>query len=289
MPKVIAVANQKGGVGKTTTALNLAYEYTQLGKNVLLIDGDPQANLTRHIGVVPEIDARQYNLSYLIKAYCDSFANPSLEDEGDEIWPVAKDIIHIKNGFHLIPASRDLESDERNLSITPGTDNVIKDVVDTYGLDYDYVIIDCRPSLSALTVDALIAANSVIIPIQPEPYAIDGLAAFYNNIHKIKYGIRKPSGRKIKEGANPGLTIEGIVFVLNNDNLKLTKSAEKQIRDFFDGKAPVCTTKIPKSVKVPESANRNMSVIEHSKYNPVSLAYKALAEELLERELKNRK
>ncbi|WP_195267493.1 ParA family protein [Eubacterium sp. 1001713B170207_170306_E7] len=269
--KVIAVANEKGGVGKTTTAINLAYELQQRGRKVLLIDNDPQSNLTRHCGTDPYGDDH-IPLTKLIQNMINYISGNRMSKT--DILPPAEEIIIHKNGFQYIAASVDLEVAERALCVTPNTEQILDEMIKEYGKGYDYVLIDCRPTLSTLTLNAFIAADSVIIPIESEPYAVDGLNTILRNINIIREGI---IGRT---GLNPKLTIEGILFTRYKGRLRLTQDLETQVKERFGESLKVFQTMIPTSVKAPESVIAKSAVRAYDKKNPVGLAYQHLAEEI---------
>ena len=270
--KVIAVANEKGGVGKTTTAINLTYELQQRGRKVLLIDNDPQSNMTRHCGTNPH-SKDHITLTNLIENMINYVTGVDNGVSYEDILPPAEEVVIFKNGFEYIAANVVLEVAERALYVTPNTEQILDEIVKQYGKGYDYVIIDCRPTLSKLTLNAFVAADSVIIPIESEPYAVDGLNTLLKNIEIIKRGFGHG-------GLNPKLEIEGILFTMYKGRLRLTQDLEKQVKNRFGEDLNVFKTMIPTSVKAPESVLAKAAVRAYDKKNPVGLAYQQLAEEI---------
>lgn len=287
--KVISLANQKGGVGKTTTALNLGYELMKHGKRVLLIDNDPQANLTRHCGIDPDKtkDDGNYNLTKLYNKFINMIIKSKIQND-DEGFPQKEQVIIRSNGFDLIPSNELLEVAEQALVTTDNSQEIMRAIVWLYGKEYDYVIIDCRPSLDKLTLNALTASDSVIIPIQSEPYALDGLNDLKQNIMRLKEGIYS-NGIQVLKPLNPEIHIEGILFTMNNENLRLSKSIDKQINQMLGDEVKIFETRIPKSVKAPEAAKHKKAVAEYKNDNPVAVAYSQLANEILQGELVHEK
>lgn len=269
--KVIAIANEKGGVAKTTTAINLAYELQQRRRKVLLIDNDPQSNLTRHCGSDPYGDDHT-PLTKLVQNMINYISGYKMTNE--EMLPPAEEVIIQKNGFEYIAASVDLEVAERALCVTSNTEHILDEMVKEYGKGYDYVLIDCRPTLSTLTLNAFVAADSVIIPIESEPYAVDGLSTILRNINIIRDGVLGHTG------LNPKLSIEGILFTMHKGRLRLTQDLEAQVKGKFGESLKVFQTMIPASVKAPESVIAKSAVRAYDRKNPVGIAYQHLAEEI---------
>lgn len=259
MSKITAIVNQKGGVGKTTTALNLSYALSQEGKKVLLIDFDPQASLTVALGHSGE---DRINIQTLMAGEMEE-----VEIEGDYI-------INIKNNLDLIPGTLDLAGIEVSLVNVMSREMILKQVIEEVKDDYDYLIIDCSPSLGMLTVNALAAAHSVIIPVTPEYLSAKGLGLLISNINKIKKRI------------NPKIEIDGVLVTMLNKRTNLSKEMLKAleesinfVKERFNLRIRIFESKIPISVKTGEAILNKKSVIEYDPKNKVSQAYQYFAEE----------
>lgn len=257
MSKITAIVNQKGGVGKTTTALNLSYALSEEEKKVLLIDFDPQASLTVALG---------YNGDNIINIQ--TLMAGEIEEnkvEGDYI-------INIKDNLDLIPGTLDLAGIEISLVNVMSREMILKQVIERLETNYDYIIIDCSPSLGMLTINALTACNSVIIPVTPEYLSAKGLALLVNNINKIKKRI------------NPSIEIDGILITMLNQRTNLSKEMLKVldesvefVKNKFDLDMKIFESKIPISVKTGEAILNKQSVIEYDSKNKVSEAYQYFA------------
>ena len=252
--KIIVVANQKGGVAKTSTVRNLSYALAEMGQKVLVVDFDPQYNLTTSFGVLPT--QTPYNTGTLI-------TNLLL----DESLPDTNEFIQKIGSVDLIPSSRSLTVAEANLLMTPDSNDYLAALLNPLRLSYDYIIVDTNPSLGSLTINALTAADEVIIPIDPELFALTGLQALVDTIKKIK--------RKL----NPSIEIGGILFTKCNKRTNLyrrTWSGHKgvsiaphlQLSDSLHGQGG-------------DANSYGMSVMELEQANPASLAYLELAKEVL--------
>lgn len=253
MAKIIAVALQKGGVGKTTTTVNLSAALAEKGKRVLVVDMDPQANTTAGLG----IDKKSVtNTVYRLLIG---------EKEVDEC------ILHIEaEKVDLIPSEEAFAAAEIELVEVKNESSRLKTVLDQVSDRYDYVLIDCPPSLSLLTVNAFVAARSVLIPIQCEYYALEGLSQLIYSINLVR------------ERLNPVLDIEGILLTMYDSRNNLTHDVEKQIQGYFHEK--VFETKIPRNIRVAEAPSYGMSVLRHAPDASGAEAYRRLAEELLMKE-----
>jgi chromosome partitioning protein len=246
MKRVIAVANQKGGVGKTTTAVNLAASLAATRRQVLLIDLDPQGNATTGCGVDKSQLARG-----TLEVLLGECSAPEAILKLDEL------------GMSLLPANQDLTAAEvRLLAVPHGRETRLRDALQPVRGGFDVVLIDCPPSLNILTVNALVAADSVLIPMQCEFYALEGLSALVNTIEQIR------------AAANPKLEIEGI------NNLAIAVGA--QLTDHFGDK--VFRTVVPRNVRLAEAPSFGRPAIVHDKESRGALAYLALAGEMLRRE-----
>lgn len=257
MSKITAIVNQKGGVGKTTTALNLSYALSEEGKKVLLIDFDPQASLTVALGHNGD---EKINIQTLMAAEIE-------ENEVEEDY-----IINIKDNLELIPGTLELAGIEVSLVNVMSREMILKQVIEKIEANYDYIIIDCSPSLGMLTINALTACNSVIIPVTPEYLSAKGLGLLVNNISRIKKRI------------NPNLEIDGVLITMLNQRTNLSKEMLKALResvefvkDKFNLDMKIFESKIPISVKTGEAILNRKSIIEYDPKNKVSEAYQYFA------------
>ncbi len=254
MKRVIAVANQKGGVGKTTTAVNLAASLAATRRQVLLIDLDPQGNATTGCGV----DKSQLTRGTLEVLLGECTA-------ADAILPLAS------AGMSLLPANQDLTAAEvRLLAVEHGRELRLREALRPVRGGYDVVLIDCPPSLNILTVNALIAADSVLIPMQCEFYALEGLSALVATIEQIR------------GAANPQLEIEGILRTMYDPRNNLAIAVGAQLTEHFGDK--VFRTVVPRNVRLAEAPSFGIPAIMHDKDSRGALAYLALAGEMLRRE-----
>ncbi|MDR3287320.1 MAG: AAA family ATPase [Prevotellaceae bacterium] len=252
MSKVIAIANQKGGVGKTTTAVNLAASLAVLEHRVLLIDADPQANSTSTLG---------FELN--------NIQNSIYECLVDRIAP-QNAVLHTNiKGFDLIPSHIDLVGAEIEMVKIDKREQIMKAIISNFTDDYDFIIIDCSPSLGIITVNALTAANSIIIPVQCEYYALEGLGKLLNTI-KI-----------IQKNLNPELMIEGFLLTMFDSRLRLSNQVVEEVRTHF--KDMVFDTVIQRNVKLAEAPSHNKPVILYDAGSSGAASYLNLAKELIQR------
>lgn len=252
--RIIAITNQKGGVGKTTTSINLAAAIASLGPRVLLVDLDPQGNATMGSGIDKHsLDAQVYDLL---------MGEASFQD-------VMQDCEQA--GYHLLPANADLAAAEVHLVQLPTTDQPLRlaGALKAVGQDYDYVLIDCPPSLNMLTVNAMSAADSVLIPMQCEYYALEGLSSLVQTI------------RGIAERLNPKLEIEGLLRTMYDARNNLTQEVSAQLHQHFPGK--VYETVIPRNVRLAEAPSYGLPAMYYDKQSSGAQAYLALAREVLAR------
>lgn len=258
MGKIIAIANQKGGVGKTTTAFNLGACLSMEGKKVLLIDADPQANSTSGLGIEPEeTDASIYEC--LVDDY--PVADAALDT------PVEK--------LKLIPSRIDLVGAEVELMNLPDREKKMADILAPVKDQYDYILIDCSPSLGIITVNALTAADSVIIPVQAEYFALEGISKLLNTIRIIKSRLR------------PQLEIEGFLLTMYDARLRLANQIFEELKSHFGNM--VFTTVIPRNIKLSESPSHGLPVILYDPDSRGAIAYTQLGRELETRNRKKKK
>ena len=251
MGKVLAIANQKGGVGKTTTSVNLAASLTVTRKNVLLIDLDPQGNATTGSG----IDKASLSLSI----YDLLSKNESIEEV----------LLRPEAGYDLLPANGDLVASEVELMAGDDREARLRSIVDVVRSNYDFIVIDCPPSLNMLTINALVAADGVVIPMQCEYYALEGLSALMDTISAIR------------DRLNPSLKIEGILRTMYDPRSKLTSEVNGQLFNYF-GDA-VYRTVVPRNIRLAEAPSYGKPAIKYDKQSRGAIAYLALAGELLRR------
>ncbi|MBP3345334.1 MAG: ParA family protein [Clostridia bacterium] len=252
MAKIIAFANQKGGVGKTTTCINLAAYVAAMGKKVLVVDLDPQGNATSGLGVDKDND---------IKTVYDLISGDSLVEE--VILPTMID------GLDIIPSTVDLSGAEIEIVQMPQREKIIKGILDTIKDSYDFIMIDCPPSLSLITVNALTACNSVIIPLQCEFFPLMGITQLMNTIRLIKFHL------------NPTIDIEGVVMTMKDKRSNLTNQVSDEIIKFFGKK--VFMTYIPRNIRLAEAPSHGEPILLYEPSSKGAEAYLSLAEEFLDR------
>ncbi len=253
MPRIIAIANRKGGVGKTTTTVNVATAMAAAGKKVLVIDLDPQGNASTSMG----IDKRgNMNSTYEVLLGAA---------------PLSRAIVwtEIPN-FSLVPSSPDLAGAEVELVDVEQREYALKKAIQRDALNYDYVLIDCPPSLSLVTINALVAADAVIVPLQCEFLALEGITDLIRNINQIKKKF------------NPKLELQGVVLTMYDKRNNLSQMVEDDVRNFFGKK--VYQTVIPRNVRISEAPSHGKPVLIYDFKCPGSQAYISLAGEVLKRE-----
>jgi chromosome partitioning protein len=254
MAKVIAVTNQKGGVGKTTTAINLAAALAIEGKNVLLVDCDAQGNATSGVGLKGERAAG----GTIYEAITNSHA-----DIHDFILKTST------ARLSLIPATRDLSGAEIELISVDDRERRLKDLIAQLRDEFDFVIIDSPPSLGLLTLNALVAADKVLIPLHCEYFALEGLADLVATM------------RRVRASLNPTLDIEGVLLTMNDERTNLGQQVSKDVREFF--KEKVYRTVIPRNVRLAEAPSHGLPAVTYDARSRGAEAYFAFAREVLER------
>ncbi len=250
--KVLAIANQKGGVGKTTTSINLAASLARTRRRVMLVDIDPQGNATMGSGVNKE-EVKASTYSVLI---------------GND--PIDTAAIAVESGYDLVPSNANLSGAEVELIEMENRERRLRTVLAPVREKYDYILIDCPPALNLLTVNALVAASSVIIPMQCEYFALEGLTALLSTI------------RRIREVLNPSLEVEGLLRTMYDPRNKLDNEVSAQLKQHFGDK--LYRTIIPRNVRLAEAPSYGKAVIAYDMQSKGAQAYLALAGELLRRE-----
>ena len=262
---VTAVVNQKGGTGKTTTCENLGIGLAMEGKKVLLVDTDPQASLTISLGY-PVPDRISPTLSDLMKKIVSD--QPIESGEG---------ILHHPEGVDLVPANIELAGMEVSLVNVMSRESVLKQYLDSVKKEYDFILLDCMPSLGMLTVNALAAADNVIIPVQAQYLPAKGLEQLLQTVNKVKRQI------------NPKLRIEGILLTMVDSRTNYAKDISALIRENYGGKLKVYQTDIPRSVRAEEISAEGKSIFRHDPKGKVAEAYRVLTKEVLQNAEKRRK
>lgn len=253
MGKTVSIFNQKGGVGKTTTCINFAAALGQKDKKTLLVDVDPQGNSTSGVGIdKSDLEASSYDV--LINGV-----------------PVKDAIVQTEfRNLFLLPANMNLAGAELELAENENRFNVLKKALAPIVMDFDYIIIDCPPSLGLLSLNALTASDTLIVPLQCEYYALEGLSQLVSTV------------RTVKQNYNEHLELEGIVFTMYDSRLKLNQQVIDEVDRFFPNKS--YKTFIPRSVKLAEAPSFGEPVLYYEKYSKPSFAYKKLTEEFLKKQ-----
>ena len=251
MAKTIAIVNQKGGVGKTTTCVNLAAALHGLGKRVLVCDFDPQGNATSGFGVDK------------------TTLNPSIYEVLISGAPIQKAIVST-NWCDIIGSNKSLAGATVELISMPDRENLLKNALSQVDGQYDYIFIDCPPSLELLTLNALCAAQSILVPVQCEYYALEGLSDLLTTV------------RIVKRSLNPGLSLMGVILTMYDGRTNLSMQVAEEVKRHFPGK--VYASVIPRNVRLSEAPSHGKPVMAYDPWSRGTDAYKALAEEIISRE-----
>lgn len=261
MGKVIAICNQKGGVGKTTTAINLGIGLVRKGNKVLLVDVDPQGNLATGLGIdFP--DQLEYTLANIMKSVA--------ENEIPEVNPV---ILHHNEGIEYIPSNLDLSVLESNLNTIMCRETILAQCIEDLKENYDYIILDCTPSLGILTVNVLTAADEVIVPVQAQYLSLKGLEQLLKTINQVQ------------RRTNKALKIAGILLTMVDSRTVCARTIMDMLYGSYGNNICIYKSIIPKSVRVEESSLNGISIFAHDKDGKAAQAYEALTNEVISSEV----
>ncbi len=258
MCKIIAITNQKGGTGKTTTTVNLGIGLARAGKKVLLIDADPQGSMTASLGY-EEPDNIDITLANVMMAVIN-----------DEEMDLDYGILHHEEGIDLLPGNIELSGLEVSLVNVMSRESILKSYLLSIQDQYDYILIDCMPSLGMLSINALVAAHSVIIPMQVAYLPVKGLQQLIRTISKVRRQL------------NRNLQIEGILLTMVDFRTNYAKDILEKVYEIYGGKVRIFDARIPLSIKAAETSAEGISIYKHDLKGKVSQAYQALTQEVLQ-------
>ena len=252
MGKVVAIANQKGGVGKTTTAVNLAAALAESRRSVLLIDVDPQANATSGVGIDRSTVRRTTYHALVLSQPLREIIQPTVF------------------GFEIVPSDRNLAGAEVELIDANGREVLLREAIAPIKNDYDYILLDCPPALNLLTLNALAAADSLLVPVQCEYYALEGVSELFNTLSRLRRAV------------NPLLKIEGLLLTMYDERTNLAPAVAADLRSFYSGL--VFKTAIPRNVRLAEAPSHGQPINHYDARSRGSEAYSKLAEEVMANE-----
>ena len=250
MAQIIAILNQKGGVGKTTTVINLAAYLSKQGKTVLVVDADPQANATSGLGIAK---SQSVHTTYQVLLGLVDIEKAILPTEFADIY--------------ILPADSNLAGAETELADKTGREAMLRGALEN--INYDYILVDCPPALGLLTINALVAANWLLIPVQAEYYAMEGLGQLMDVFGRIR------------EGLNPAINLLGIVITMYDSRTSLAVQVVKQLEQHFS--SALFKTRIPRNIRLAEAPSYGKPISEHDKWSKGARAYKQLAKEVIQR------
>ena len=258
MGKTVAICNQKGGVGKTTTTISLGVALARQGKRVLLVDADPQADLTTSLGWYNSDD-----MTVTLSSMLEGLIHDKEPDAREAI-------LHHAEGVDIIPSNIELSSVETQLVTTMSRERSLKHILDSVNNDYDYTLIDCMPSLGMITINALTAADSLIIPVQAQYLPAKGMTQLLQTVSKVKRYL------------NPNLDIEGVLITLKDGRTNLAKETSNMLRSNFGQMLNVFETEIPIATKAAETSAHAKSIFEYDPAGTVAAAYDKLGKEVMD-------
>lgn len=258
--KTIAIANQKGGTGKTATTASLGIGLSKKGKRVLLIDADPQGDLSKSLGL-REPDAAEVTLASHIKSIMND--SPLCPTDG---------IVRLPENADLMPANLRLAEVESGLFIAMNRERILSTLLQSYKDTYDYILIDCMPSLGLIPVNAFAAADSVLVPVSAEYLPAVGMTALLKTIEKVRRSM------------NPSLAVEGILLTLVDRRTRMARAVEDEVRKNYGEHITVFKSKIPRSIAASDATAAGMSIFEYEPSSKVAVAYESLCEEVIANE-----